>query len=701
MRYSIRYLVFTIMAMSVFSIVAQDTFNKGDIIVKTAPSPHKGRVVLHSIENLYDKTVGIVFVNDFEEGHKRSSKTYFLKKGEKQNWDVTFNAIIATPEGSGESVEIFRISGKSGDQNESVNPVKDVEIQRHNDLESHLDHESGHDDRSDVISAEVAINGFRTFIDSIPFFSSTRLAEDSLAISRHIANLNLPSIDRVAYIKDEMLDKYLMNFNDSISFYQNEGSLMISGYLDSLGKIEKRDSCEKEMFAMLTGEIKKKSDMFDPLGLIVDENKDDRTAIDNKIFIVCGGVVLLCLLLIIWYRKVSKKSRGGNDKRDKRMSDTAFDSCSDAAPSLVVVGTKTAPVLKRQSLDDIYDNDSYLKIECVDFCSDSKVRTLYIKNSCAKDIYNMYAEDLRNPDNPKEDGCMVIGRWVYDEASGKYDISLEYIVLPGDDAVFAEYELNFGGKIKLKMSEKLRKLRKETGLQYDLTCWVHSHPGLGVFFSNSDNNVHHQLKHPLHPGFLTAFVIDILTPQQDMGIFTFKNTDEVNSMNELKKHYSLEEIYKWALASERRSFDAADYFDILGHANANYAPCCGVQLSNSAIIDMTYLTSKPNGFCGFVHGYLHKRGERTQCIVSEVSGRDSAPDSDMIGCFVVASHCSIPSLRKLISHYLRDIHFVLVYTASDGLLTAIPVIDNDLVNNDSYYGEKTLEDLKIWTRRRR
>ena len=159
----------------------------------------------------------------------------------------------------------------------------------------------------------------------------------------------------------------------------------------------------------------------------------------------------------------------------------------------------------------------------------------------------MYAEDLQKPENPKEDGCMVLGRWVYDSESQEYYVSLEQIVLPGDDAVFAEYELNFGGKIKLKVVELLRKLRRETNFQYDLTCWVHSHPGLGVFFSNSDVTVQMQLKHPSHPNFLTAIVVDILTPDMDLGIFTFKRDETINSRNDLKKMYSLREWYEWAI----------------------------------------------------------------------------------------------------------------------------------------------------------
>ena len=144
---------------------------------------------------------------------------------------------------------------------------------------------------------------------------------------------------------------------------------------------------------------------------------------------------------------------------------------------------------------------------------------------------------------------MVLGRWVHDTESGEYYVSLEQLVMPGDDAIFKEYELNFGGKITLSVLEQLRRLRRETNMQYDLTCWVHSHPGLSVFFSNSDLNVQMQLKHPTHPNFLTALVVDTLTPKEDVGIFTLRRDGNINSKNELTKMYSLKEWYAWAQKS--------------------------------------------------------------------------------------------------------------------------------------------------------
>ena len=110
------------------------------------------------------------------------------------------------------------------------------------------------------------------------------------------------------------------------------------------------------------------------------------------------------LLLLLWLRKANKK---------KTTSLSNLDSIGSAdASSAIVVRRKTTSILKKQSLEDVIDNDAYLKIDCDEFCDDSAVRRMYIKNTCIKDIYNMYAEDLRDPSRPKEDGCMVLVRWV-------------------------------------------------------------------------------------------------------------------------------------------------------------------------------------------------------------------------------------------------------------------------------------------------
>lgn len=409
-------------------------------------------------------------------------------------------------------------------------------------------------------------------------------------------------------------------------------------------------------------------------------------------------VVVVLIIALMYFLKSRKKWAtiiipSDNLNNDKSNSSDDND---------IVIRRKTTSVMKQQSLEDVINNENYLKIDCDDFCDDSAVKRMYIKNSCIKEIYNRYAEDLRNPDNPKEDGCMVLGRWVHNQESDEYYVSLEQVVFPGDDAVLSEYELNFGAKIKLNIITQLRKLRQETQLQYDLTCWVHSHPGIGVFFSNTDHSLHMLHKHPTHPKFLTAIVVDILTPQQELGIFTFKHDMTINSKAELKKTYSLEDWYKWAVESSKNAYKAEDHFDTLKEVNTHIDSCHDIHLSNGAIIDMGMLaTEHHEGFIGFVQGFTTLAQNNTEYIATKVSVSEEHSEHDVIGSFIIVTHCSIPSVRKALGSQLNNIGFVLVYSTADGLLTSIPVVNNDLCNDQNFYGEQRLEDLKIWTRRKR
>lgn len=416
------------------------------------------------------------------------------------------------------------------------------------------------------------------------------------------------------------------------------------------------------------------------------------TSMVNNVLLGIGVVGLLILVVILMAKRNRKKKPtivpGDNPKQD---------SSSD-----IVVKRKTTSILKKQSLEDVQQNEAYLSIDCSEFCSDSAVKRIYLKNTCIKDIYNLYAEDLRNPENPKEDGCMVLGRWIHDEGKDEYLVSLEEIVRPGDDAVFKEYELNFGGKIKLKVSEKLRRLRKDSDLQYDMTCWVHSHPGLGVFFSNADSNVQMQLKHPTHPKFLVAIVIDILTPEQELGIFTFKHDMSINSKADLLKMYSLEELYKWAVMSDRNSFKKEDYRNIMQTATKRIDTHYDVELSNGAIIDMCQLqANQENGLLAWVYGYSCEQHGKIKHVLKSVSQSKQLPDNERIGCFINGAHCSIPTIKRLISNNFNNLKFILFYSTSSDVLTSIPVIDGQISMDETCFGEEKLEDLKIWTRRKR
>ncbi len=416
---------------------------------------------------------------------------------------------------------------------------------------------------------------------------------------------------------------------------------------------------------------------------------------------IIGVVALIAIIWIAVLVTRKRKKRAGHKDVTSRTGYAGEDSHPETNPA-IVVRRRTTSILKKQSLEDVVGNPSYLEIDSSEFAADSAVRKIYVKNTCIKEVYNLYADDLRNSENPKEDGCMVLGRWVFDDVTRTYDISLEMVVMPGDDAVFKEYELNFGGKIKLRIAERLRKLRRETNLQYDLVCWIHSHPGLGVFFSNSDENVQMQLKHPQHPNFLIAFVVDILTSEQETGIFTFRKDGTMNSKSDLERMYSLEEMYKWALESDKLSFNKDNHYNVLAKASVTEPVCRGIFLDNSSIIDLLRLTETPeSGLAGWAIGTSVEMSGGSGFLVSSVVSRDERQSVGVVGALLKVSHFSLPTIQRLINGVDPSLRFVLVYSSKQLTLTSIPVRDGALVPDDKFYSDELIDDLKIWTRRKR
>jgi len=541
---------------------------------------------------------------------------------------------------------------------------------------------------------------FSTFINKpICYYSASSIQNEHDSIQSWIKTLENGS--NVSKEQIAKLEALLSSMDKDLTSYRGYQEGFVTEFLVSYKKNSNREkeSIKPKMIEMLGERIQQHQDNIDAFQNAINEWKKNQPKHNWPLIGLIAGIAAIIIGMISWLLRRKKNT-------DSLSMPTPIHSPRTQRQQVrsgeIVVRRKTTSILKKQSLDNVIDNPCYLAINCADFCQSSAVRRIFIKNTCIKDIYNMYAEDLRNPDNPKEDGCMVLGRWVHDKDNNEYYVSLEEVVMPGDDAVFSEYELNFGGKIKLKVSEKLRKLRRETDLQYDMTCWVHSHPGLGVFFSNQDNTVHMQLKHPTHPHFMTALVIDILTPEQELGIFTFKPDGTLNSKADLTRMYSLEDMYKWAIESERNSFKRDDHFDTLAHAKQHDNSCHGVHLSNSAIIDIDKLAVEhENGMAGMVHGFVQQEGSCCEIAVSTVCHEERIPDNEPVGCFIITKYCSIPTVRKAIEPHAGKIRFALVYSTADGLLTTIPLRGKELITDETYYGEQKLEDLKIWTRRRR
>lgn len=427
--------------------------------------------------------------------------------------------------------------------------------------------------------------------------------------------------------------------------------------------------------------------------------ESDSISVFLPIIVVLISVVAIIAAIVVMLRR---------RRRQEIQSMPSQNPSSNSDSGGVTRNGETLRILGKQSLEDVYDNPEYMKIECRDFCGDSAVRQIYLKNTCVKSLYEMYADDLRNPEKPNEDGCFILGRWVYDEGHQEYYVSLEEIVKPGDDAILKEYELNFGTKIRVKTNTHLRKLRKETGMQYDLTCWVHSHPGLGVFFSNADSTVHMQLKDKMHPKFLTAIVVDILTPNQELGIFTFKHDETLNSGADLVKKYSLEDMYRWAVKSiagkathRSATFIPAEHFNMMAKTTERHRLCHGVHLSHSAVVDLNQYVISESGLPEKVLGFVSNDNGKTAYVVTAITTDPTVAVTDQIGLLLTGTHRSLPTISRMLKECKDEVAFVLFYSTADDLLIVMPIVDGKLVEDEKYYGETTLENLKQWNTQKR
>lgn len=555
-------------------------------------------------------------------------------------------------------------------------------------------------------TSEMVIANFVSELNRGGYLSNASIDELCAEVSAYLNDLRKTD-NKVTVIAERQIDKYLALQLDRLQSQRTATDEVISRFLSSSygdqSNLLRDNDVRGEMERVVDSRLQRVETSLQSLQSALDESMLESGENPNHqlLSFVLGGVVLLLVIVpvVVIGRKQArkKKSRPVSSPVSYPSSPATNTNGSPNMGTGITIVRRTTSLLKKQCLDDVYDNPAYLLINSADICNDSGVRRIYIKNSCIKDIYNMYADDLRNEDNPKEDGCMVLGRWVYVPEVDQYDISLEEVVKPGDDAIFKEYELNFGGKIKIKVSQRLKNLRASTGLQYDLTCWVHSHPGLEVFFSDADSSVHDMLKNPVHPRFLIAIVVDILTNDQKLGIFTYTQDGSfINSHNDFKRYFSLDEWNRWAIKSQRSSIDVGDSFNMLSTAQTT-SSCGGIYLTNGAIIDISQLAmEQQQGLVGKVCGFSQANNVY---LVSSVGHTDE--QGDVIGCMVVGTRLSLPTIRRAIADYLEGIAFVVYYSMVEDTVIAIPMTNGQLDTDESKYGVVKLEKLNLWTRRRR
>jgi hypothetical protein len=196
----------------------------------------------------------------------------------------------------------------------------------------------------------------------------------------------------------------------------------------------------------------------------------------------------------------------------------------------------------------------FYKIDLREIWADTLVRNVYIHRNCIRKTYKFFFESCAVEGKIPETGGYLIGSWESDNKNpGIYNVSLEDFIEPGDDAVYEEYQLNFGAKIGVRLEKTIQDYREKAGKEYTLTAWFHSHPEIKIFLSNHDLDVQERLSSQEHKHKLLALVIDPNTQEDNKmafltGIFSYKSNGAMNNNPGEMKLVKWKDLYEWAIS---------------------------------------------------------------------------------------------------------------------------------------------------------
>ena len=398
---------------------------------------------------------------------------------------------------------------------------------------------------------------------------------------------------------------------------------------------------------------------------------------------VLVALVLFALFIILGRRKKAAKEESNGVKYD---------------PSVISI-IKDESVNYEHSLKHVEEHpNEYLMFDMNEVFEDTAVNKVYLSTALIKNLYDFFSNSLEADGRTNETGCFIVGCWDLQKGKkGRYDISLEYMVEPGDDADFGEYSLHFGKKISVNMASVIDNLAQKTKRDYLLTCWMHSHPGLGLFLSNHDLIVQKQLTYSDHKNRLLAIVIDTNTPELNTGFFTAKSDGTMNNREDVKRWFSFEDIYREG-RERSRSYPPKD--EKQEECFGTNPDCFNITLSGETkdyigfaphainqIDSMLYSCSK--GVVGYLFGDVHERYlEVNKCLPYD--------NEEKIGCLVYADGLELSHLSQYATD-VADSKLIVNCTSDDKIIFWV----KDFNGSFEKVGESTMTQMKEWIRRKR
>lgn len=408
---------------------------------------------------------------------------------------------------------------------------------------------------------------------------------------------------------------------------------------------------------------------------------------------VSVGVVLVFLSLFIFYNFFRRK--------------TKVKERSEADPGVLVTPDEDDNEEMAEyivGLDAVRkDIKNYYTLDARDIYSDTAIHLIYISRLAIKGMNDLFKKFLENPEQTPETGCYIVGRWEFDDPQKTtYNISLEYLVEPGDDVVYGEYALNFGMKIGVILGSTIVNLSEKTKCNYVHTAWMHSHPGLGLFLSSQDLIVQNGLAYSDAKKRMLALVIDTNTPDWQMAIFTPKTNGIMNNKADTDKPpYSLDMLYQWSKkikeeSADTNSLNTENFFELPVKNDAVLSVLFEAKAIND-IDDIMYSSNK--GLSGFFSGYPQVVDGKIQNILIEECA--TVHNSQTCGCLIVDSGSAYAEILKKYDGVINKYRFFIISQTDNEFLLSVKNYDGTYPVEEKSLIRFTFDQMKEWTRRRR
>ena len=399
----------------------------------------------------------------------------------------------------------------------------------------------------------------------------------------------------------------------------------------------------------------------------------------SVIYYASGGFLLLIVLLVVLLLlRRKRKVKNNGTEESQHVMQVIEEEKNDYAVGLDYV---------RQH------PDQYFTVNMEEFCVDTAVKKVFFSRDAVKSINSYYKAFLEQPERTNETGCYLIGGWeTVDGNDEQYNISVEEMVIPGDDAVYDEYSLNFGLKIGIKLGSAIRNLCEKTGRDYVHTVWMHSHPGLGLFLSSHDLVVQKQLAYPDAPKRMVAIVIDTNTPNWQMAFFTAKNSGVMNNKEDLLKTISFDVLNEWSrhkTVAVQSSAMVENSF-IVSTEDARDEFAFSAKTINQ-IDDAVYAESPEKGYP--LYGEIRQEGAVKTRVVTAC---DVSDEKKEIGWLSVDSGIDEAFDAHRCDEKLTHADFCLVYRSEQECYVVWQNADRKI-----RFLHTSLKEMKEWTRRKR